>query len=142
MTKKISLSLAACVASVSLLSACGAAANDPASPAGRYEAGVKAGATKDYAGLCDVFDPQMVKQMEDTSSKKCEEMFAANPKLMEDMAKYKDVSVDASKVKVEGDTATIPGDAVTVTKENGDKATEPSDIKMVRRDGAWYLSLT
>jgi hypothetical protein len=51
------------------------------------------------------------------------------------LAKIRDVGIDTSKIRRNGDTALIPEDAVTF----GGEPSNDDDTKVVRRNGKWWI---
>lgn len=109
------------------LSACGGAENEAEQAVEDFGAAVK---DKDYKGICDAFDPKIVKAME-AGGQDCAKAMEENWDQMDVPA---DAEMDIQDSKVSDDEKTA-----TVTVKNQEDKEE--DIPLKKIDDEWKISL-
>lgn len=108
------------------LSACGSS-NDAEKAVEDFASAVN---DKDYAAICESFDPEIVSAMEQ-GDQKCPELFEEN---WEEMDVPADAGVDIQSSEISDDEKTA-----TVTVKNDDDKEEEIPLKKV--DGEWKISI-
>lgn len=136
-THKIIIALAASALAVSLAACEGSnATDDQQAVADTFTTMTSALVNEDATSMCSVIKPEDIQSIE-SAGKKCPDViFTMNPLSASDKKDMKNADVDASKIEVNGDNATIPGNAITY----GDNVQESDAMKFVRTNGKWYLN--
>ena len=117
-----------------VLSTAGATWGEPQdTPAGTVEALLQRVSAGEFVAACELLDPQVVAQYQ-RWGKSCETSLA--DRYAKARQQGHDVpQLDASLVVEHGDTATVPGAALTV-----DGKAFAGELHLVRRDGRWFLA--
>jgi hypothetical protein len=133
-THKIIIALAAPVLAVSL-SACGSSATDEQKAVADAFTTLAEGVVNNDSGkVCSVGLTPAEKTAESANGK-CEDDYTKFLNVPSSMKKsLEDVEVDAEKIVIEGDKATVPSDAIKVKTDTGVR-----DTKFKRVDGKWYF---
>jgi hypothetical protein len=134
MSRKATATAAAAVA-LSFLTACSSSPSAD-SPAGTAKSVLEAVSDSDYAAFCDLMTAEDRKKVEESSAKSCAD--GMSEVMKDETEKYEDIEIDESKVVVNGDQATVPGDAISYKGMSG----KESDMPLVKRDGKWLLEFS
>lgn len=109
------------------LTACGSG-NDAEQAVEDFAAAAK---DKDYAALCESFDPEIVKTLEEADpGKDCETIFKENEKELQ-IPDNADVDIQSSEIAEDEKTATVK-----VKNQDGDE----EEIKLKKVDDEWKIT--
>ena len=110
------------------LSACGGAEDGPEQTVKDF---AQAAQDKDYAQLCDTFDPAIVKTLEESDpGKDCATIFEENSKEL-DIPDNADVDIQSSQVAEDEKTATVK-----VKNQDG----QEDEIELVKIEDDWKIT--